>query len=95
MGTDAPDQSSFKYTKTHSHVTFISDDKHKQTGVLEGGHDSGELFETEGTPLMHANFLWIGLDSGMIIVVAVVVVVVVAVVLYWESDLFTISTKLF
>jgi hypothetical protein len=55
LGTDAPDQNSFKYTKTHSHVTFISDDKHKHTGGQEGGHDSGELFETEGTPFMHAN----------------------------------------
>lgn len=59
MGTDAPDNNSFKYTKTHSHVTFISDDKHKlkhtHTGIQEEGLRSGELFETEGTPFMHAN----------------------------------------
>lgn len=55
MGTDAPDHNSFKYTKTHSHVTFISDDKHKHTGTQEGGLHRGELFETEGTPSMHAN----------------------------------------
>ena len=32
MGANAPDRNTFKYTKTHSHVTFITDDKHKEIG---------------------------------------------------------------
>lgn len=50
MGANVPDRNTFKYTKTHSHVTFVTDDKHDV--VQDEDASSYGSIGTQGTPLM-------------------------------------------
>ena len=47
MGANAPNRNFFRYTKTHAHVTFIIDDKHKD--IQEVGVESKKIIGTQGT----------------------------------------------
>ena len=55
MGANVPDRNTFKYTKTHSHVTFVTDDKHDVVKDIDVDAASYGSIGTQGALLMSFN----------------------------------------
>lgn len=57
MGANVPDRNTFKYTKTHSRVTFVTDDKHDVVKDDDVDAASYGPVGTQGAPFMSFNSL--------------------------------------